>query len=296
MRSKRNAGQGEVKRTDSASVAEVRARKVAKLRTIGVHKLRSHRLQPQERHSDANVSDLMVSIQELGLLEPPMVWKRPDGRYVGLCGHRRVRAWQLLAMEGLVQDRMRVFVRDDLSEGESDLIVAAEYGHRREFSPVHTARVISAAHRAMEAEGSKGVTVRRLAAILPWEKTSIDDYLKIDQALQDPRTEALVLAMDKEGKSLLLKVLSQPRFSTRLRILTAYQKGGVAAVHKALASSKGGRPQKSVIRSKRGQGYDLTIRFRPTMLGDAVDEALEEARRVVSDLEELWTAVVNDKN
>ena len=98
-----------------------------------------------------------------------------DGTYVILFGHRRVRACELLAKRGLGKDRIRVFVRDDLTEGEAALLIAAEYGHRKEFSAVHTASVIGAAYRTLTAEGKKGPSVRRIAAVLPWEKTSIDD-------------------------------------------------------------------------------------------------------------------------
>lgn len=271
----------------STSDTEREARRPARLRTVAVHKLRAHSLQPPERHSDANVADLVASIQELGLLEPPTVWQRGNGTYVILFGHRRVRACQLLAMRGLGNDRVRVFVRDDLSTGEAALLIAAECGHHRQFSPVHTASVIGAAYRTLSSEGKKKISVRRMAAVLPWKKTSVADYLRIDKALQDPRTGALVRSMDKEDKSLLLKVLEQKTFSARLRALKAYQEGGATAVRKVLAGKKGGRPQKVVSLSKRGQGYDMTIRFRKTMSAEAIAEVLAAVSTLEADLGRL---------
>lgn len=280
----------------STSDVEREARRPAKLRALAVHKLRAHPLQPPERHSDANVADLVASIRELGLLEPPTVWQRGNGTYVILFGHRRVRACQLLAMQGLGNDRVRVFVRDDLTTGEAALLIAAECGHHRQFSPVHTASVIGAAYRTLSSEAKKKISARRMAAVLPWKKTSVNDYLRIDQALQDPRTSAFVRSMDKEDKSLLLKVLELKTFSARLRAFKAYQEGGAAAVRKALAAPKGGRPQKPVSRSKRGQGYDMTLRFRPTMSAEAIAKVRSAVATLEADLGRLQTSPEDAEN
>jgi ParB/RepB/Spo0J family partition protein len=290
MATRTNIGNVEQVGSGSTSNAEQKARVRAARRMVAVHRLRAHPLQPPERHSDANVTDLVESILELGLLELPTVWRRADGTYVILFGHRRIRACQLIAMRGLGEDRVPAFVRDDLTEGEAALLIAAEYGHRMEFSAVHTATVIGAAHRMLSADEKTGASVRRMAAILPWEKTSIDDYLKIDKALRDPRTADLVRSMDKEGKSLLVNVLSQPTFSARIRVLKAYQSGGAAVVRQALAAAKNGRPQKAVTRSKRGEGYDMTVRLRPSMTAEAIVEVLAAISTLRADLEALQVA------
>ena len=46
----------------------------------------------------------------------------------------------------------------------------------------------------------------------------------------------------------------------------------------------GGRPLKTVTRTKRGEGYDITVRIRPTMSEAEVEEADAALRQAQEDL------------
>lgn len=275
------------------SDGEKENRSVAKLRTISVFKLQPHEVQPPERHSEENVADLLVSILELGLQNPPHAWRKPDGSYVILFGHRRVRAWQLGALEGRLPRKIRVFVRSDLDEGEALKLMAAEYCHWKDFSTLHIARLIGETSRYLSIDRDDEISTRKLAAVLPWEKTQIGDYLTIYRALQDPRLAPAVRRADSAPISLLCNILAHEEFSTRLEALQAFAEKGAAAAKEvtrtAKVASNGGRPLKAVTRRKRRAGYDVTVRIRPSMSTEQVEEATRALRQALEDLTTIPT-------
>jgi ParB/RepB/Spo0J family partition protein len=259
------------------SERENEGRSKAKLQMVSVFKLQPHPLQPPERHSEANVADLLVSIIELGLQEPPQVWRKQDGSNVILFGHRRARACQLGALDGRLGEKIPIFVRSDLTEGEAVKLMMAEYAHRVAYSTLHIARLVGETSRYLSLDRQDEVSTRKLAAVLPWEKSQVREYLTISRALQEPRLEPAVRRADTAPISLLCNMLTQEEFSTKVAALEAYAEKGAAAAEEVMRAArparKGGRPLKTVTRTKRGEGLDLTVRIRPTMTEAQVAEA-----------------------
>jgi hypothetical protein len=273
------------------SDAEKQGRSTAKLQKVSVFKLQPHPLQPAERHSEANVADLLASIIELGLQEPPQVWRKEDGSHVVLFGHRRVRAWQIGALNGSLEGKIRVFMRSDLTEGEAVKLMMAEYAHRVEYSTLHKAQLVGETSRYLSLDGEDEISRRNLAVVLPWEKTQVGEYLTIYRGLQDPRLTAAVRRADSAPIALLCNILTHQEFSTRLAALKAYAEEGAAAAEAVMGPvkppRKGGRPLKTVTRTKRGDGYDVTVRIRPTMNEAQVGEAREALRKALEDLDAI---------
>lgn len=267
------------------SEVESAARKEARLRKLSVFNLRPHPLQPAERHSAENVRDLMESIRSMGLQEPPLVRRLPNGVYEILAGHRRSRAVQLLALNGECDEKIAAFVHSSLSDREAIYLVAAEYAHRKDFAPLHTARVIGAAVQERRAELGREPSARELTDILPWEKSSIAAYRKVDDALRDPRLAPLVHRLDKPDISLLYKVLCVAEFPRVVEALQAYSESGAAAARRIIKPAGGGRPKKAVTKQVQGAGYDLTIRYRPSMSAEDVQRALKEVDALRRDLQ-----------
>ena len=270
------------------SDGEKENRSVAKLRTISVFKLQPHEVQPPERHSEENVADLLVSILELGLQNPPHAWRKPDGSYVILFGHRRVRAWQLGALEGRLPEKIRVFVRSDLTEGEDLKLMAAEYCHWKEFSTLHIARLVGEASRHLSIGQDGEISTRDLAAVLPWKKTSVGHYRAIYRMLEDPRLAPTVHRVDSPSKSLLNAIAQQAEFSTRREALEAYADRGAAAAREVLAAAANASdedaPLETVTRETCGDGYDVTVRLRPNMTAAQVEEAEKALHQALDDL------------
>jgi len=245
-------------------------------------RLQPHEDQPADRHSEENVAELMKSIETHGLLQAPLVARRPDGKYVIIAGHRRIRALQLLVLNGRVKDeKIPVFLRCDLSDADITYMMCSEALHREEMSPVLEARIIGRSWIARSQELGRDASARDLADVLRPGKTAVNDALSIYRALEDPRLGSLVRQADSAGKKLLVKALRAPEFSTRVKALQAFQEGGATAARKVLSSGNGGRPQKPVSRRERGDGYDLTIHLRPTMDVKALSEVEEALRKAL---------------
>lgn len=260
--------------TSASSPGEEEARTSARPQKVSATRLSPHPDQPVDRHAAEAVAELMQSIQAHGLLQAPLVMRR-GSKFVILAGHRRVRAYQLLALDGLVEEKLTIFVRDDLSDADAVYLMCGEAHHRKDFSPVHAATLVGKCWVERSGELGRDASARDLADVLPSGKTCISESMTIYRALKDPRLAPLVRSADSAGKDLLVKALRLPDLSTQERALTSYADGGSPALRKALVT-KTGRPQKTVTQRKRGDhGYDLTIRIRKGMAADEVNEARE---------------------
>jgi ParB/RepB/Spo0J family partition protein len=276
------------------SAREVSTRSTARLREISVFKLQSHPLQPLERTSDESIPDLVESIRTLGLQEPPLVRRMSDGSHVILAGHRRVRAWQLLALDRAVGEKIPAYVCTHLSDRDAVFVIAAEYFHRKEFSALHTARVIGEAWRERVAELGREPSSREMTSVVPWKKSAIATYRKIDEALQDPRLAPLVHRVDNPNISLMYNILTAVDFGTTRRALEVYAEHGAPAARKVVAAARAaatpdrpGRRQEPVKRQNRPAGYQLVIRVHPDMTAEDARAVLDALRAVRDDLQPI---------
>lgn len=270
---------------EALSPTESAARKTARRRNISAFRLQPHPLQPHERHSTENVAELKVSLSELGLIEPPLVWHHSGSSYVILAGHRRWHAWKLLVAEENRDPRMPVYVLDGISGDEALRIMAAEYCHRKEFSVIHTARIVGAAHESLRQNGS--VPLRQLAAVMPLGRTSLGQYLVISDGLHDPRLAPLVHSVDKPSKVKLYKALSYPDIQTRIAALKAMQTGSQGLRTSIMIGPPSSRTA-CVRRRKRGRGFDLAVEVRLNMAPAEVLRVVGALRGAIADVEVLF--------
>ena len=284
------AGQSEV----APSTTERAARKSARRVAVSAFRLQPHPLQPAERHATDNVGELKVSISELGLIEPPLVWRRPDSSYVILAGHRRWHAWKLLVAEENRDSRMPAYVLDGISSAEAVRIIAAEYCHRREFSVLHTARIVGAAHETLRQNGDGDVSLRQLAAVLPLGRTSLGQYLVISQGLQNPKLAPLVHSVDKPSKTMLYKALSHPGMRTKMAALEAMQPKPEVVQRTARSGSRRNRT-KAVRHRKRGKGFDLSIEVRSKMEASEVRRVRDALLQAIADIDVLFPQLRGEK-
>jgi ParB/RepB/Spo0J family partition protein len=282
---------------DAPSEKEATARKSARLQQISAFKLKPHRLQPPARHADDNVRELMESIHSIGLQEPPLVRRTPTGEYVILAGHRRVHAWKLLAVDGRVEEKIRAFVLSDIDDRDAIYIITAEFAHRRDFDVLHTAQVIGAAYEERCAELGREPSAHELADVIPWGESSIAAYRKVYEALREPQLAPLIQRLERPHISLLYKVLCVKEFPKKVEALEAFAANGKVGAERVLKGAKRGATKKTVTRSKRKDGYDLTVRVRSTHSAqviqaqlDALEAVMEELRRTAVGLEQEQAA------
>jgi ParB family chromosome partitioning protein len=277
--------------------AEISLRVGAQYRQVPVDRIRANRHQPSCRHRD--VGDLALSILEVGLIHPPVVRRSDDGTFEAVAGHRRIRAWQALHMDGKVPKRIPAFVHAELSDTRVLQLMITENFHRQDVSALHDAEMIGRLWSLRSKELGRDPTSRELAAEIPTGKTSIHQSLVIYHALRDPRLAHLVRGADKIGKRLLATILAAPELRTTMTALEMAGEGKSSKeIDKFLRTSgrpsqgnSGRRTLRAVTRQTRGEWYDITFRVRQTMTAEELDQAIEEAERLALALHSLRRTV-----
>lgn len=159
------------------------------VRNVRVDAIQSDPNQPRKTFDQDALAELALSIQSIGIIQPPVVRTHTDG-YMLISGERRWRAARQLGWE-----KIDVIVRDDLS-ARAQLV---ENIQREELSHWEVYRVISA-------ELATGITHAELAKSLGKSRTWVTAYAAIDNmpailvsALRDGRVTGLtaLIALQK---------------------------------------------------------------------------------------------------
>lgn len=266
------------------SPSELQTRVQATKRRIGAHRLRAHELQPSDRHADGEVHGLAESIRALGLLQPPLVMKADDGDYVIIAGHRRVRAWQLLAYEGEVDQGIDCFVVENVSRERSYQLMAAEAFHRKEHSVLHKARITGTNMEVLRQELGREPSTRELAAVLPQGRDAISRDLKIWRGMNDEELGPLVRGADTDSKSLLYDILNIEDERRKREALQALNERGATAARKVLRGGQTGPPVVERKQRKDEDDWDLILRVRPNTPEKELNAALKELDQARHDL------------
>ena len=283
---------GELREPESGGVVnplEAQTRLRASLRSIPWSALRPHPRQPKERHAPENVADLRESIRAFGILQPPLVRRLPDGSFQILFGHRRATAAQLLVLERVLEAKGRVWVVEDVTDFEALCVITAEYYHQQDVkSEVAKAEWLGGVADECERALGRPVGVREMAHLVPPQKTTINDSLKIYRALQDPDIGPLVRGADKAGKELLCKALDLADFRAQTEALCAFANGGKSAMRSVIElhrSQLRGRPASVVKRRKRRNGaYEVVITVPGSISPSDTDAILRELDAVRADV------------
>lgn len=229
----------------------------------------------QPRQVMGDLSELMASIAEKGIIEPLIVRQR-GGRYQIIAGERR---YQAAVQVGLRE--LPVVVRD-VDDAEVIELALVENLQRKDLTPFEEAEALHAlADRC-------GYTHEDLARKLGKSRTSITESLTLNQMPEEVKN--LCRLADISSKSLLLQIVRQsdPRKMTALvekmtreGISTRQELRAVASPPKA----KPGRPRAYVFSYKApSRDFNLKLQFRKSQVErDEIIRALtaiiEELRR-----------------
>lgn len=228
----------------------------------------------QPRQAVGDLSELVASIREKGILEPILV--RPMGhRFQIIAGERRFRA----ALEiGL--DEIPCVVRE-ASDAEMMELALVENLQRKDLSAFE------------EAEGLKvlaetyGYTHEKMAQKLGRSRSSITETLSLTAMPEEVRQ--LCRLADIQSKSLLLQVVRQSEPKKMIGLVQRLQKEGSTRqeARRIARESKGrvprGRPRHYTFRSQpRDEDFILTLRFRKSQVPR--EEIVRALQSVVEDL------------
>jgi len=223
----------------------------------------------QPRQVMGDLSELIASIGEKGILEPLVVRQRGD-RFQIVAGERR---YQAAVQAGLVD--LPVVIRD-VDETEMLEIALIENIQRKDLTPFEESEAL---HGLAE---SCGYTHEDLARRLGKSRTAITESLALNAMPLEVRN--LCRLADISAKSLLLQVVRQntPEKMTALIEKIASQ-GGVTRqqIREAVAKPRTGRPKHYIFAYRPPtKAFNLKLSFNKSRASrDDVIEALEAILR-----------------
>jgi ParB family transcriptional regulator, chromosome partitioning protein len=228
----------------------------------------------QPRQVMGDLSELMASIAEQGILEPLVVRQR-GGRYQIVAGERR---YQAAVQVGLRE--LPVVIRD-VDETEMLELALIENLQRKDLTPFEEAEAL---HGLAE---RCGYTHEDLARRLGKSRTSVTESLTLNSMPEEVRN--LCRLADISSKSLLLQVVRQdtPEKMTALIERIASQ-GGTATrqqLRDAVAKPKTGRPKHYVFAYRPPtKAFNLKLSFTKSRatrdeIIDALEAILRELRK-----------------
>jgi ParB family transcriptional regulator, chromosome partitioning protein len=228
----------------------------------------------QPRQSVGDLSELVASVREKGVLEPILV--RPSGsRFEIIAGERRYRA----AMEvGLAE--MPCVVRD-ASDAETMEIALIENLQRKDL------------HAFEEADGLKvlaesyGYTHEKMAQKLGKSRTSVTEVLSLTNMPDDVRE--LCRLADIHSKSLLLQVVRQSSPEKMVELIGRLQAEGLTTRQQMRTALKPvqkparGRPRNFVFKYQpKEKTFSLALQFKRSEVPR--EEVVRALQSIIEDL------------
>ncbi len=232
----------------------------------------------QPRQVMGDLSELMASISEKGILEPLIVRQR-RGRFQIVAGERRYQAAVRLQLA-----EVPVVIRD-VADDEMIEIALIENLQRKDISPFEEAEALQSLVLG------HGYKHEEIARKIGKSRTSVTESLAL-QAMPEEVRELCRLA-DITSKSVLLQVVRQGDARKMVAFLEQLTRGGGPATReqaRAVASRQGdrqkpGRPKAFVFKYvPPAKSFNLNIRFRKSEVErdeiiSALSEIIEELRR-----------------
>lgn len=228
----------------------------------------------QPRQSVGDLSELVASVREKGVLEPILV--RPSGsRFEIIAGERRYRA----AMEvGLAE--LPCVVRE-ATDAETMEIALIENLQRKDL------------HAFEEADGLKvlaesyGYTHEKMAQKLGKSRTSVTEVLSLTNMPEEVRE--LCRLADIHSKSLLLQVVRQSSTEKMIELVERFQAEGlttrqqVRTVLKPVKKPGRGRPRNFVFKYQpKEKTFSLALQFKRTDVPR--EEVVRALQSIIEDL------------
>ncbi|MCX6544473.1 MAG: ParB/RepB/Spo0J family partition protein [Acidobacteria bacterium] len=186
----------------------------------------------QPRQTMGDLSELMASIGEKGILEPLIV-RCKGGRYQIIAGERR---YQAAVQVGLTE--LPVVIRD-VDEDEVIELALIENLQRKDLTPFEEAEAL---HAVAE---KQGLTHEDLAKRLGKSRTSITETLAINKMPDEVKT--LCRLADISSKSLLLQIVRESDPRKMMALVERITRDGASPTRQqareAVAKPKHGRPK-----------------------------------------------------
>lgn len=225
----------------------------------------------QPRQVMGDLSELMASIAEKGVIEPLIV-RRKDDRFQIVAGERR---YQAAVQVGLQE--MPVIIRD-ADDGELLEIALIENIQRKDLTPFEEADALQAL------AGRFQYTHEQLAQRLGRSRTSITESLALAAMPDDVRN--ICRLADVASKSLLLQIVRQSDPKKMMALVERITRSGMTRAEVRRAAP----PRRTAARAKPfayryvapSKAFSLRLQFRKSEVSQA--ELLEALEAIVAQL------------
>lgn len=228
----------------------------------------------QPRQSMGDLSDLMASITEKGIIEPLIVRQRGD-RFQIVAGERRYQAAVQIGIE-----EVPVVVRD-ASDGELIEIALIENIQRKDLTPFEEADALKSLGESF------GYTHEELARRLGRSRTSITESLHLTGIPSSIKN--LCRLSEITSKSLLLHIARQPDEESMVELVERITRSGgmtreeARSLAKKPAPAKPGRPKAFVFTyAAPSKSFKLQLNFKKSDVEK--DELISALEEILSDL------------
>jgi ParB family chromosome partitioning protein len=226
----------------------------------------------QPRQVMGDLSELMASIAEKGVIEPLIVRSRGD-RFQIIAGERR---YQAAVQVGLRE--LPVVIRD-VDDNEVIELALVENIQRKDLTAFEEAEALS--HLAQKSAYTHEALARKLGK----SRTSITESLALNGMPEEIKN--LCRLADISSKSLLLQIVRQPTTQKMTALIEKIATGGAtrADVRQDLAKPKPGRPKAYVFNYRpENKAFNLKLKFRKgNVPRHEVIEALEAILKELRD-------------
>jgi ParB family chromosome partitioning protein len=219
----------------------------------------------QPRQVMGDLSELMASVAEKGIIEPLIVRQR-NGRFQIVAGERRYQAAVQIGLRDVP-----VVIRD-VDDSEIIEIALIENIQRKDLTPFEEAEALhSLAHRC-------GYTHEDLARRLGKSRTAITESLALNAMPEEVRN--LCRLADIASKSLLLQIVRQSDPQKMIALVEKIARDGGATrqdIRRATAKPKPGRPRAFVFTFRpQSKAFNLKLKFSKSAVErDEIISALE---------------------
>lgn len=226
--------------------------------------------QPRKYFDEAALNDLAQSIKRDGLLQPIIVKRQAEDRYLLVAGERRYRACQLA---GIAKVKAFVTLGDPLE------IAIIENLQRENLSPIEEAEALS------ELQSSHRYTQEQLAQVVGKSRPTVTEILSL--ATLPDVIKAECRTSDISTKHQLLQVVREHDGAKQMALWESIKSGTVTTVRAARLARQPAEPTKTFSRRfpKLGAAKaTITVTFPKARVSDeeiltALKEAVKEQRK-----------------
>lgn len=215
-------------------------------RLIPIERLELNPGQPRVEMGD--LTELVASIREKGILEPLLVKPLEANQYLIISGERRLRAARQVGLKEIPCIELDV---DDVEVLEIALI---ENLQRKDLTPFEEADGLCALVERF------GYTHEQIAQRIGKSRTSVTETLSIALLPEEIRTECR--RADIQSKSVLLQIVRQPDSAAMRRLVERIKTEGIGRDQLRKERHNVSPRKKPYVYRYQGDGFALEMRFR----------------------------------